>query len=222
MARSGPAQIQLWIRLFAAAPSRTHIKKSNNDLKIWTFRKSFFLLRASTVHNCRTVTVSVQHQCKQVVMKFFTLHRKIIFKRSVFSVNGRAVEQCIVEQALVPRPIFILLMVLTILSIVCIVALVFAMRKLATYKKLAPFNFGIYRYARLFESYLYLFLMIEEELQWVPWYLKTLVLLSDIRSLCEKPNSLQSSSFLIHIAWHPACKVPYEHFWTKELWNAWA
>ncbi|VDN26333.1 unnamed protein product [Gongylonema pulchrum] len=64
---------------------------------------------------------------------------------SSVAVNGQAVEQCIIRNAFLPLPIYVLILFLSMLSVVCLVALVFTFKKLAAYKKLAPFSFGIYR-----------------------------------------------------------------------------
>lgn len=71
------------------------------------------------------------------------------------AVNGKAVEQCFIKQAFLPLPIYVLILFLSLLSVVCLVGLIFTLKKLAAYKKLAPFSFGIYRWvaATLFHTF---------------------------------------------------------------------
>ncbi|KAM3728129.1 Protein dyf-7 [Dirofilaria immitis] len=59
-------------------------------------------------------------------------------------VNGKKVEQCLINNTIIPLPIFILILSLSMISIVCLIGLIFTLKRLAAYKKLAPYNFGIY------------------------------------------------------------------------------
>ncbi|KAL3991118.1 Zona pellucida-like domain family protein [Acanthocheilonema viteae] len=59
-------------------------------------------------------------------------------------VNGKKVEQCLINSAVIPLPILILILSLSMLLITCFTGLVFTLKRLAAYKKLASYSFGIY------------------------------------------------------------------------------
>lgn len=66
-------------------------------------------------------------------------------KVKFFSVNEKKVEQCLINNAIMPLPILILILSLSVLSIICLTGLIFTLKRLSAYKKLAPYTFGIYR-----------------------------------------------------------------------------
>ncbi|VDM11541.1 unnamed protein product [Wuchereria bancrofti] len=59
-------------------------------------------------------------------------------------VNDNKVEQCLIKNAILPLPIFILILSLSLLSIICLTGLIFTLKRLAAYRKFAPYSFGMY------------------------------------------------------------------------------
>ncbi|VDN05951.1 unnamed protein product [Thelazia callipaeda] len=59
-------------------------------------------------------------------------------------VNGKAVEQCMIKNAAIPLPVFLLVLFLSLLSVICITALIITVKRLASYKKLVPYGLNIY------------------------------------------------------------------------------
>ncbi|VDM98792.1 unnamed protein product, partial [Onchocerca ochengi] len=59
-------------------------------------------------------------------------------------VNSKKVEQCRINNAIIPLPVFILILSLSMLTIMCLIGLIITLKRLATYKKLTPYGFGLY------------------------------------------------------------------------------
>ncbi|CAG9530423.1 unnamed protein product [Cercopithifilaria johnstoni] len=83
---------------------------------------------------------------KQIDMNEIALTRPLTILDDMESneVNVKKVEQCLINNSVIPLPILILILSLSMLSIICLIGLIFTLKRLATYKKLAPYSFGIY------------------------------------------------------------------------------
>ncbi|VDN40082.1 unnamed protein product [Gongylonema pulchrum] len=124
-----------------------------SKFKTFRFGNQSTVFAHCTVQVCLTTEECAQWQnhCVLIALKVSgnfgepTLKHGSNAIASSVAVNGQAVEQCIIRNAFLPLPIYVLILFLSMLSVVCLVALVFTFKKLAAYKKLAPFSFGIYR-----------------------------------------------------------------------------